>query len=1238
MTPPKRTIQKSDSVAVRASNPLQVIARSVGQRVGVWVLVFRLCSSAIAVMPPEHASLPDVDKRAAAAAPSPEREQGRALLNFRLSSAQVEFDPLLGSPKFIRANDGFLTGAKGEGRAVSRAVAQGVEVNDSHRAVKTFLNEHSALFGHGAEVIADAKVHRESVGAHNGLRTVVWQQQLDGIPVFEANIIGNITKNGELAAIASRFLPDPAKRADAGTPQRRAVQSHPPVSAAQAIANAHENAGDPVPLSEISPAWKLAAGGEFLPFKAKKNNAHARLVWLPMDRATLRLAWEVFITTAPLRESYQTLVDAVTGEILVRRALNRYISNATYNVFTSDSPSPFSPGHQTPSTIQPPLTNRVFITTSALSAIASPNGWINDGDNETFGNNVDARLDRNFDGQPDGPRPRGNPTRVFDFPLDLAQDPASYADAAVVNLFYWLNVHHDRLYELGFTEAMGNFQADNFGRGGLGGDAIEANAQSGGNFAFIRNNAFFSPAPDGIPPQIAMFLFDGPSPQRDGDLDADVFLHEAAHGTSERLVGGGAGISALQSWGMGEGWSDFYALSLLSGPDDDPDACHAMGGYVTLNFFGLAENYYFGIRHFPYSIDLNKNPFTFKDIDPAQISPHAGVPRSPVYSPFDPGEADEVHHQGEVWCVALWEARANLIAKHGGAAGNQLMLQLVTDGMKLCPANPNFLQARDAIILADRVNNGGANFLELWRGFAKRGMGFSATSPDSFTTVGVREAFDLPGLTVDRVATSGDNGNGVIDPDECNDLQIFLLNGGAVPAGGISARLSTATPGVVIAQSVSGYADISVGATNVNLVPFKVGTAPGFVCGTPVDFTLVINSDRETRTNQFRLTTGIAGAPVRFDNNTPVAIPDNNAVGASSLVEVSNIASAIGKVTVSLYLTHTFDADLKLQLISPDGKAVTLSSTLGGAGDNFGGDCEMDGSRATFDDDAVGSIGAGSPPFIGTFKPVEPLSAFIGKSGAEVNGAWQLHVVDQFAIDVGVIQCWSLFLSPAVCAGGGGRCPDVDLAVGITANPDPAFVGTMLTYTITVTNNGAATASDIFVTNIFPASVKVVSKISSQGTFFNSGGLSRRSLSEADVVVANLGALAGGAHATITVRAVATLEGTMSAGANAVSREADLLPASNAAAVSTTIRSRHPHPPRQGPPSLSGLARTPDGLRLTLDGLPGSTYVIETATHFPATVWTPVCTNTTTADGAFGFTDTAPADSAARFYRARLVP
>ena len=64
--------------------------------------------------------------------------------------------------------------------------------------------------------------------------------------------------------------------------------------------------------------------------------------------------------------------------------------------------------------------------------------------------------------------------------------------------------------------------------------------------------------------------------------------------------------------------------------------------------------------------------------------------------------------------------------------------------MNLSPANPNFLQARDAILQADLVDNAGTNRAELWAAFAKRGMGVSATSPASSTTTGLVEAYDLP--------------------------------------------------------------------------------------------------------------------------------------------------------------------------------------------------------------------------------------------------------------------------------------------------------------------------------------------------------------------------------------------------------------------------------------------------------------------------------------------------------------
>src|SRR4051812_26059374 len=99
-----------------------------------------------------------------------------------------------------------------------------------------------------------------------------------------------------------------------------------------------------------------------------------------------------------------------------------------------------------------------------------------------------------------------------------------------------------------------------------------------------------------------MYLFTGPAPDRDGDFDAEIILHEYTHGLTNRLVGGGVGISALQPGGMGEGWSDFYGLTLLSEAADNVNGNYATGGYATYLLDGLfSQNYYSGIRRYPYS-------------------------------------------------------------------------------------------------------------------------------------------------------------------------------------------------------------------------------------------------------------------------------------------------------------------------------------------------------------------------------------------------------------------------------------------------------------------------------------------------------------------------------------------------------------------------------------------------------------------------------------------------------------
>jgi hypothetical protein len=664
----------------------------------------------------------------------------------------VQFDPVTGAPDHILAVGRFLIDAVGQ-------------TGDVYAQVRRFVDENTELFGHDSTALNDSRVTREDVTAHNGMRTVVWQQQVDGVPLYNTILKANLTKEGALASLGSHFMTDAVGATGMDAPARAALLAQPPVDVKKAISLAAANLGVGVAPEQAAAASDPQGAERRQRFTAPRlSDTFAQLSWLPVSADSARLTWDVTLMSLLRREMFRVLVDVKTGEVLMRTSLTADISDASYRVYADgttlqpfDSPTPFSPGYNTPQRTQPAEVSRNLVTTPALDTTASPNGWINDGGTATFGNNVDAHLDRA------GTNPTyGNgihatsPTRVFDFPLDLTQDPTAYQNAAVTQLFYVSNWYHDKLYALGFTESAGNFQQLNFGRGGLGNDAVLADAQDGSG----TDNANFSTPPDGAPGRMQMYLFTGPTPQRDGDLDMEVVIHELTHGLSNRLVGGGVGISTLQPRGMGEGWSDFYAMCLLSQTSDAINGNYAAGGYASyLLDPALDTNYYFGIRRYPYTTDMTKNPLTLKDIDPTKASPHTGIPLSPLF-PRSNSSPSEVHNQGEVWCVTLWEARANLVNKLGAAAGNQMILQLVTDGMKLAPANPTFLQARDAIIQADLVSNAGANRNELWAAFAKRGMGFSARVPVSPTTRGVVEAFDIQDdLSVTPFATFSPTGH-----------------------------------------------------------------------------------------------------------------------------------------------------------------------------------------------------------------------------------------------------------------------------------------------------------------------------------------------------------------------------------------------------------------------------------------------------------------------------------------------
>lgn len=223
------------------------------------------------------------------------------------------------------------------------------------------------------------------------------------------------------------------------------------------------------------------------------------------------------------------------------------------------------------------------------------------------------------------------------------------------------------------------------------------------------------------------------SSQLDSDFDNGIIVHEYGHGISTRLTGGSGNSGCLSNQEqMGEGWSDYFGLILTIEDNDTGDLSRGIGNYVE----GEDENGG-GIRPHPYSTDFNINPHTYDDIDNVSI-PH-GV--------------------GSVWCAMLWEMTWDLIDEYGydsdiynGSGGNNIALQLVMDGLKLQPCSPGFVDGRDAILLADQINNNGDNQCLIWEAFARRGLGYSADQGGSASVGDGSEAFDLPPACQDILA------------------------------------------------------------------------------------------------------------------------------------------------------------------------------------------------------------------------------------------------------------------------------------------------------------------------------------------------------------------------------------------------------------------------------------------------------------------------------------------------------
>lgn len=1028
-------------------------------------------TSAMAALLEDH--FPGSASRVADEARAVRRSMKGGLERLRVLSpgARAEISPLAGSAEVVRGTRYGLT-QRARGRR-----AEEITVD--------FVRSHAEVYGLNAGQVARLRVLGESVNLRSGLRTVRLRQMVGDLPVFQGELRATVDREGRLARTVGRLVPgiDDSRLPDWG-----------PLGPRGPLRAALTSLGIEVAPSQLQIGKSRRDGTEaeiLVDHPRVKRAVTSRLTYFPLAAGALIPAWSfVILDTEP--GDWYVLVDTHTGALLYRKNIEHRASTeeARFSVYAqmdgvpADNPAPASPNAAAPGsgTQYAEIAPTILSMLGAQDATASPQGWIPDGGNTTTGNNVDAYLDVDGDDMPDvgtldlDGRPVGNPDgagRDRDFlgsaPRDFTyapppsggdpdsgDDPMSpaFQRGVVSSLFYVTNHFHDALYGLGFDEAAGNFQSDNFGRGGLGGDPVLAEAQQG-SLVGLANNANISVLPDGQSPIMRMFLWSSPSPMRDGGLDTEIVVHELAHGLTNRVIGDAAGLNWIPGMGMGEGWSDFYALSLLNRrPEDDPDGQYATGAYATYGLLGtLVDNYVYGIRRFPYSTDNTVNPLTWADVDDITDDMGGGIAPSPIG--FETNGAAEIHNIGEVWALSLWEARARIIEAHGGDVdtGNEIMLQIVTDALGMTPIDPSFTQARDALIDADCAANACANEESIWGGFADRGLGYKAEASLGIAThVGVLESFALPHLDVDgaTIDDAGGDGNGFIDPGETPSVSVRLMNpwrAATKDVAWVNAILTPVTSGVTVLDAASSFGPIPAQGTATG-DPFTFTVDAGVSCGAPLLFELQLTSPRGVEDTSLELRVGRPagpGSPMTFTRSIPggLTVPEADPTGVTDTFTIGLdleivdldfriddlVHTAVGDLSVELKAPSGFGADMVYRpadCIPPFGCYLGLN-----AGDNF--------VATRFDDDAAGDLldaGEEASPFTGDWLPVhnspswqspDPIGQLSRYAGLSTGGDWQVFVADHDIFDTGGLNAYSLIVTPmayACCEG--SPDPDAD--------------------------------------------------------------------------------------------------------------------------------------------------------------------------------------------------------------------
>jgi uncharacterized repeat protein (TIGR01451 family)/uncharacterized delta-60 repeat protein len=414
--------------------------------------------------------------------------------------------------------------------------------------------------------------------------------------------------------------------------------------------------------------------------------------------------------------------------------------------------------------------------------------------------------------------------------------------------------------------------------------------------------------------------------------------------------------------------------------------------------------------------------------------------------------------------------------------------------------------------------------------------------------------------------------NGVIDTNETVTLLFGLRSASGTNTVNLVATL-LATNGITSPSGSQNYGALVVhGASVSKQFSFRaVGTN-----GQTITATFQLQDGATQLTNAlFNFTLGRSISA--YSNSAPIVINDHtNATPYPAVINVAGLNGVVSAATVTFTnLNHTWPADIDALLVSPTGQKSYLMAKSGGS-------FSVNNTTLTFDDSASSYLPQSSHIVSGTYKPTSyaaapppfpvpapppPYSTNLSVfNNFNPNGDWKLYILDDTAFNSGVISNgWALNLTIAGAVGG-----DSDAGVAMTAPSGSVPASSNLTYVLTVTNYGPATATNLVVTDTFPVGASYVS---------SSPGLGSVSTNGAGVATWTVGTLAKDATASLTLVLQLNQPGS----------------ATNTATVATTTND--PNPDNNTAIMVSSVVAATADLSLGLIGSPSPIFAGNTLTY-----------------------------------------